>query len=200
MLTTQLSVQLFFPPATTTSLHHAGNNICYLKTVVATISASDTCVEANILFDEGSQRSFITKSLADCLQLQACGTEDLSISTFGTQSSHVRKLDVTTIQLHAISGQLIPLTVLIVPTIAAPNTKLKQEATHRVSTSQRVTVGSPCYLYQTIHNQLVNRSRPLLGCSRGAHHKGQWSYDNGIKVGISSLWISGRSRTKEHNS
>ena len=115
------------PPATATSLHLAGNNICLLKTAVATISASDTCVEANILFDEGSQRSFITKSLADCLQLQACGTEELSISTFGAQSSHVRKLDVTTIQLHAISGQLIPLTVLIVPTIAAPIQNLSKK-------------------------------------------------------------------------
>ena len=35
------------PPATATSLHLAGNNICLLKTAVATISASGTCVEAN---------------------------------------------------------------------------------------------------------------------------------------------------------
>ena len=115
------------PPATATSLHLAGNNICLLKTAVATISASGTCVEANILFDEGSQRSFITKSLADCLQLQTYATEELSISTFGAQTSQIRKLDVTTIQLHTISGQLIPLTVLIVPTIAAPIQNLNKK-------------------------------------------------------------------------
>ena len=92
----------------------------HLKTAVATVSAEGTYVEANILFDEGSQRSFITKSLADCLTLQPHGTEELSISTFGTQTSHVNKLDVATIYLHTISGQPIPLTVLIVPTIAAP--------------------------------------------------------------------------------
>ena len=108
------------PPTTTTALHLAGNNICILKTAVATVSAEGTYVEANILFDEGSQRSFITKSLADCLTLQPHGTEELSISTFGTQTSHVNKLDVATIYLHTISGQPIPLTVLIVPTIAAP--------------------------------------------------------------------------------
>ena len=115
------------PPATATSLHLAGNNICLLKTAVATISASGTCVEANILFDEGSQRSFITKSLADCLQLQTHATEELSISTFGAQTSQIRKLDVTTIQLHTISGQLIPLTVLIMPTIAAPIQNLNKK-------------------------------------------------------------------------
>ena len=108
------------PPTTTTALHLAGNNICILKTAVATVSAEGTYVEANILFDEGSQRSFITKSLADCLTLQPHGTEELSISTFGTRTSHVNKLDVATIYLHTISGQPIPLTVLIVPTIAAP--------------------------------------------------------------------------------
>ena len=63
---------------------------------IATISTSNTCVEANILFDEGSQRSFITKSLADCLQLQTHGTEELAISIFGAQTSQIKKLDVTT--------------------------------------------------------------------------------------------------------
>ena len=115
------------PPTTATALHLAGSNICALKTAVATVSAEGTSVDASILFDEGSQRSFITKSLADCLMLQPHGTEELSISTFGTQTSHVSKLDVTKIHLHTISGQSIPLTVLIVPTIAAPLQNLNKK-------------------------------------------------------------------------
>jgi len=43
---------------------------------------------------------------------------ELSLSTFGTGTSSIAKLDVATIYLHGISGQAIPLTVLIVPTIA----------------------------------------------------------------------------------
>ena len=41
------------PPATATSFHLAGNNICLLKTAcaVATVSTSSTCMKSNILFD-----------------------------------------------------------------------------------------------------------------------------------------------------
>ena len=97
-----------------------GDNICLLKTAVATVSVNGTCVEANILFNEGSQRSFITKGLAGCLQVQPFKTEKLSISTFGAHTGCISKLNTATIRLHTISGQLIPLTVLIVSTIAAP--------------------------------------------------------------------------------
>lgn len=113
--------------STATSLHLASNNICLLKTALATVSASDIYVEANILFDEGSQRSFISKGLADCLQVLPHGSENLSISTFGTETSRVSKLEVATIHLHTLSGQTIPLTVLIVPTIAAPIQNLNKK-------------------------------------------------------------------------
>ena len=72
--------------------------------------------------------SFISKGLADCLQIHTQGTEELSISTFGTQTGRTNKLDVAAIHLHTVSGQLIPLTVLIVPTIAAPLQNLNKRA------------------------------------------------------------------------
>ena len=163
------------PPATTTSLHLVGNNICLLKTAVAIISASDTFVEANILFDEGSQYSFITKSLANCLQFQACGTEKLKISTLGAQSSHIRKLDITTIQLHIISGQLIPLTVLIVPTIVAPIQNLNNKPltdflhlkwlplAHLVTSTKQLTnnllIGADHYWY-VVEDYIINCNGP----------------------------------------
>ena len=102
-----------------TSFHVAGNNICLLKTAVATISAEGTYVESNIPFDEGSQRSFLAKELAGCLQVLPHDTVELSLSTFGVGTSRTSKFDITTINLHSISGHLIPLIVLIVPTIAA---------------------------------------------------------------------------------
>ena len=123
-------------PVTTASFHLASNQTCLLKTAIATISTGDTYVEANILLNEGSQSSFLAKGLADCLQVQPHDTVELSLSTFGTDTSHTGKFDVTTIKLHSISGHLIPiipsytilyhlipsyiLYVLIVPTIAAP--------------------------------------------------------------------------------
>ena len=107
-------------PTTSASLHLASSQTCLLKTAVATISAGDTYVESHILFDEGSQRSFLAKGLADCLHIQPHDSVELSLSTFGTDTSRPRKFDVATINLHTISGHSIPLTVLIVPTIVAP--------------------------------------------------------------------------------
>ena len=115
-------------PVTTTSLHVASNQTCLLKTAVATISVGDAYVEANILFDEGSQRSFLAKGLADCLQVQPHDTIELSLSTFGSGTSRTDKFDVATINLQTISGQMIPLTVLIVPTIAAPINAVDQRS------------------------------------------------------------------------
>lgn len=119
----------------TTSLHLAINQTCLLKTAIATISAGNAYVESNILFDEGSQRSFLTKGLADCLQVQPHDTVELSLSTFATDTSRTGKFDVATINLHSISGHLIPLTVLIMPTIAAP-----------IHTVDRKTITSLSYL------------------------------------------------------
>ena len=56
---------------------------------------------------------------------------ELSLSTFGTGTSSITKLDVATIYPHGISGQVILLTILIVPTIAAPiHTVDHKEITH----------------------------------------------------------------------
>ena len=115
-------------PTTTASVHLAGNTTCLLKTAVTNISSRGTHVQSNILFHEGSQHSFLTKGLVDFLQVQPHDTVELSLSTFGTGTSSITKLDVATINRHGISGQVIPLTVLIVPTAAAPIHTVDQKA------------------------------------------------------------------------
>ena len=108
------------PPTPVTNTHVASSGICLLKTAVAAVSSGGTCVDTNIIFDEGSQRSFISKGLANCLQVQPHRTEHLSISTFGAQTSHTSQFEAGVIHLHTISGKQIPITVLIVPTVAVP--------------------------------------------------------------------------------
>ena len=139
--------------AATSGQHHvASGGVCFLKTTVATVSSHGTSVDANILFDEGSQRSFVSKRLADCLQVKPHKTEILSISTFGTQVCHTRQFETTVIHLHGTAGQLIPLTVLIIPTIAAPIPNINQNSisnlpylaglclAHSVSSSEQSTI------------------------------------------------------------
>lgn len=58
---------------------------CLLKTAIAPmpVSANGTTASANILFDEGSQRSFISQDMVTKLQLQPTTTETLNVASFG---------------------------------------------------------------------------------------------------------------------
>ena len=54
----------------TPSNHKPQRNCAYLlKTAIATITTTDSEAEANILFDEGSQRSFLTQDLTNLLRI-----------------------------------------------------------------------------------------------------------------------------------
>ena len=75
---------------------------------------------ASILFDEGAQRSFISAALASELQINPTSTVDMTVTSFGTTSTTHQKLGVTTVEIETESGKLIPISVLIVPSIAAP--------------------------------------------------------------------------------
>ena len=94
---------------------------CLLKTTaIATVPAGPYSTEGNILLDEGAQRSFISQDLADRLCLKATHTERISLSSFGNPVSAARLLQVATISVHTQDQSAIPISVLVVPTLAAP--------------------------------------------------------------------------------
>ena len=112
-------------PATTTgqflSCPEAPQNpTCLLKTAVAPIVAGNMKTHANILFDEGAQRSFISTEMANELQISPTSTVDITVASFGTTSATTQKLGVATVSVEKESGELIPISVLIVPSLAAP--------------------------------------------------------------------------------
>ena len=90
-----------------------------LKTAVAKVPSGIYTADANILFDEGAQRSFITRELADKLQLKTAGTEVAQLAAFGS-SSKVSHIDTATVYLLTDSREKKAIDVLIVPTIAVP--------------------------------------------------------------------------------
>ena len=104
------------PPSSTPHLGHTS----LLKTAIATVCTDYLCCEANILFDEGAQRSFITHTLANQLGLETSAREDVHLSAFGGQASAVGHLPLATINVVTTSGETIPLHVLVVEKIAAP--------------------------------------------------------------------------------
>ena len=101
-------------------LCNSGNSVCLLKTAVARVVSEAGSNTANILFDEGAQRSFISKRLANNLQLTPNRQESVSLAAFGADTSTPQHLDVTDITIVSQTGDMIPLSVLVVPKIAAP--------------------------------------------------------------------------------
>ena len=91
----------------------------FLQTATISLSAADgTMVNARLLLDTGSQKSYMTETLACRLNLPTLHTEDLAVSTFGCKTpSHFRTrvVEVTlplrdgtsfTIQSHVFQGDI----------------------------------------------------------------------------------------------
>ena len=91
------------------------SKVCFLKTAVATVRAGSHQIAANILLDEGAQRSFISETLATQLKLTTQRKECVAISAFGASESNNQTLPVATILLKAIDGDEIPISVLVIP-------------------------------------------------------------------------------------
>ena len=94
---------------------------CLLKTAIAMIgSSTGISLEGNILLDEGAQRSFISQEMAAKLNLQPSSKESISLASFGSTSATHTNLPTGVIQIHTVTGDKIPISVLIVPKIAPP--------------------------------------------------------------------------------
>ena len=96
------------------------DNACLLKTAVASVINKNAETEANIFFDVGSQRSFLSQQFANKLAIQPLQKETIHLSSFGSKYPFTKIMGVAHIQIKTRSGQLIPLSTLITPTIATP--------------------------------------------------------------------------------
>ncbi|XP_053403265.1 uncharacterized protein LOC123558686 [Mercenaria mercenaria] len=112
-----------------------------LNTVVAEVQAHSTYCEANILFDEGAQRSFITDKLSKKLNLRVAGRETHYLSGFGEKNRQVRHLETAMIALRT-ENKDIEIKVLIVPEIAVP-LKTYQGAVNKLPYLQDLKLAHP---------------------------------------------------------
>ena len=96
------------------------NHVCLLKTAVATVTHGSKHAQTNLLFDEGSQRSFVTKALANALKLQPYCKEDINLSSFGAKCQLSHQVEVAMVNLLTKNGDAVPLSVLVIPHIATP--------------------------------------------------------------------------------
>lgn len=100
-----------------------------LKTAIAQVCSDHLCADANILFDEGAQRSFISEKLVEKLQLRRSGTDVIHLASFGDSNQTVRHMNTATVYLVTDAGEKIAIQVLVVPTIAVPLSNLQCNVT-----------------------------------------------------------------------
>ena len=105
---------------TTLSDHYYPGKQTILKTAINSLESPSASATAHILFDEGAQRSFITRELANKLDLSPERSETLNLSVFGGSTTTVKQVDIATVYIRSDSNERIPIQVVIIPTIAAP--------------------------------------------------------------------------------
>ena len=152
-----------------------------LKTAVASVGSHNNHISAKILFDEGSQLSFITSDVASKLDLKPETQETISLSTFGGHTSSVKRIDTATIYLETAQEETMPIRVIIVPTTAAPLTtytgtnvrdlphlkglSLAQINVHDSPFTVDILVGADHY-WDIVENEVVKGSGPTAAKSK----------------------------------
>ncbi|XP_055997117.1 uncharacterized protein LOC130047026 [Ostrea edulis] len=119
----QQKAKVSTPSSSIVSLHSTSSRSSQvlLKTAVTEVqSRNGTECQANIMFDEGSQRSFINQKLASELQLEIIGKEVLNVSRFGSKKTEVCYLDRVRLTIIGEGNQCIPIDVLVVPQTGVP--------------------------------------------------------------------------------
>ena len=105
---------------TTTCAKTSGGVI--LQTATATAVSEDgsktTCVK--ILFDNGSQRSYISENLKSKLGLKSKGTEALNLNTFGEKKFRKQRCELLELKLRASDGNDVVIKALKFPVICSP--------------------------------------------------------------------------------
>ncbi|XP_069118844.1 uncharacterized protein [Argopecten irradians] len=91
-----------------------------LKTAIAPVWSEFQHATASILLDEGAQNSFMSEDLAKELNIETTGTTNMKIAAFGGSESQIRHLKTARIYIESVSGERIPIEVVILPKIAAP--------------------------------------------------------------------------------
>ncbi|XP_077866993.1 uncharacterized protein LOC144355836 [Saccoglossus kowalevskii] len=119
------------------------NNTC-LRPVLLKISVGNSQpLQANVLFDEGASRSFISRKFANDLNLSPTRTEQVFLSTFGDNTDHSRALDFASVTAHDLSGHTSNIDVLFISEISTKLTNHITESIHHVDYLRGLTFAHP---------------------------------------------------------
>ena len=87
----------------------------------------------NILFDEGSQKSFLTEKLTTMLFVTPHQSENINLSSFGSSQPLYGWMDNVILHIKTRSGELVPVSALVVPAIVAPLANITNASISKLS-------------------------------------------------------------------
>ena len=94
-----------------------------LLQTIATNHDRSKSVPVRILFDNGSQRSYVTDSLKSKLGLSSTSSETLHLNTFGENAYRKQRCQVVTLPLKTKTDEFVEISALNFPVICSPLTK-----------------------------------------------------------------------------
>ena len=109
-------------PQSTTTASSGSKGTVLLQTASAIARNEDSTksTRVKILFDNGSQRSYVTDNLKSKLGLKSTKKEMLHLNTFGEKTFRKQKCDVLTLFLEDANEETSRVCVLSFPTICSP--------------------------------------------------------------------------------
>ena len=119
-LVTQSTEVSQLPQSTTTaSSGSKGTVLLQTASAIARNKDSTKSTRVKILFDNGSQRSYVTDNLKSRLDLKSTKKEMLHLNTFGAKTFQKQKCDVLTLFLEDVNEETSKVFVLSFPTICS---------------------------------------------------------------------------------
>ena len=107
-------------------MHVSSGNSVLLQTARADVCqpGDDSKVQnIHLVFDTGSQKSYVNESLKDALNLKVIGKERLLIKTFGDETARVKTCDIVQLVVKTVDGMEVYISAYVVPKICSPITK-----------------------------------------------------------------------------
>ena len=112
--TTQLTT------ATANNIKVKGSVLLQTATAIATNEDRSKSVTVRILFDNGSQRSYVTDNIKSKLGLKPTSTETLRLNTFGETAYRNQRCQVVTLPLRNKNHEYVEISALNFPVICSP--------------------------------------------------------------------------------
>ena len=106
--------------ATTSTKRAKGSILLQTATAIATNEDRSKSVPVRILFDNGSQRSYVIDHIKAKLGLTATATETLHLNTFGENAYRKQKCQVVTLPLRSSNDEYVEISALNFPVICSP--------------------------------------------------------------------------------